>query len=156
MGRTPDSSDLSDELRQLLDEAIALRDQGNPDQSLELLEQQAASGVRSPWLAGNIARCLVNLDRKPEALEIWQALAQSLDAGVAEQAKEMATRIEPELIARQKKSALLWQEHVQASSDLSDELRQTLEQDRAGRGNPDQSLELLEQQAASGGSPGCR
>ena len=92
------SGKLSDELRQVLEQAIGLRDQGNPDAALALLEQQASNGVRNPWLADNLARCLVNLDHKADALTIWQALASSSDVGVAEQAAGMAAQVESGLV----------------------------------------------------------
>ncbi len=83
------SAELSEELQQQLDQAIDLRKQGEGEASLALLEHLAEEGIRSPWLADNQARVLVNLRRKPEALEIWSALGRSPHASVAEQAKAM-------------------------------------------------------------------
>ena len=87
------SAELSEELRQQLDQAIDLRTQGEGETSLALLEHLAEEGIRSPWLADNQARVLVNLQRKPEALEIWAALGRSPHASVAEQAQAMDQQV---------------------------------------------------------------
>ena len=87
------SAELTAELHQQLEQAIELREQGEGEASLLLLEHLAEQGVRSPWLADNQARVLVNLQRRQEALEIWAALGQSVHAAIAEQAQAMEQQL---------------------------------------------------------------
>ena len=87
------SAELTEELRQQLNQAIDLRNQGEGEASLALLEHLAGEGIRSPWLADNQARVLVNLQRKTEALEIWAALGRSPHSSVSEQAQAMGQQV---------------------------------------------------------------
>ena len=155
------SGELSDELRQVLEQAIALRDQGNPDAALNLLEQQAAVGVRNPWLADNLARCLVNLNRKAEALTIWQALATSADVGIAEQAADMAAQVERGLVGDliDKLQAIVSSggeslQHEQLTAETSFDALTTPVLEEAIRlreaGQPSYSLEVLRCAEAAG------
>jgi len=91
------SGDLSESLREILEQAITLRGQGDNEKSLALLEKTSGTGERNPWLADNLARCMVNLNRKEEATTIWRSLATSLDRGVAESSLTMVAQMESEL-----------------------------------------------------------
>ena len=73
----------------LLEQAIALRENGELQASLELLDQAKADGLQSPWIEDNRARALVRLERRAEALAIWEALAEGDDEGMRGMAAEM-------------------------------------------------------------------
>ena len=66
-------------LREVLEEAIRLRDDGRPDLSLALLDQAEAEGHRDGWLTDNRARALVQLQRHEEAKRLWRDLKSSED-----------------------------------------------------------------------------
>ena len=66
-------------LREVLEEAIRLRDDGRPDLSLALLDQAEAEGHRDGWLTDNRARALVQLQRHEEAKRLWRNLKSSED-----------------------------------------------------------------------------
>ena len=74
----------------VLKEAIQLRESGDAQASLDVLEQSLADGLKSPWIEDNRARALVMLERRAEALAIWERLAAGEDEGVREMAAEMA------------------------------------------------------------------
>lgn len=76
----------------VLKEAIQLRESGDAQASLEVLEQAVAKGLSSPWIEDNRARALVMLERRAEALAIWERLAEGEDEGVRGMAAEMASR----------------------------------------------------------------
>jgi hypothetical protein len=76
----------------VLKEAIQLRESGDAQASLEVLEQALAQGLSSPWIEDNRARALVMLERRAEALAIWERLAEGEDEGVRGMAAEMASR----------------------------------------------------------------
>jgi hypothetical protein len=80
----------------VLDAAIALRESGQVEASLAILDRCSAEGHRSPWLAGNRARALLLLDRRDEALAIWQALAHSAHEAVSSSAQAILERLEAE------------------------------------------------------------
>ena len=89
-------SELAPELKVLLDEAIALRESGQVEASLAMLDRCSSEGNRSPWLAGNRARALLALGRIDEALAIWHALVGSSHKAVSGSAKAMLERLEAE------------------------------------------------------------
>ena len=66
-------------LREVLEEAIRLRDDGRPELSLALLDQAEAEGHRDGWLTDNRARALVQLQRHEEAKRLWTDLENSED-----------------------------------------------------------------------------
>ena len=66
-------------LREVLEEAIRLREDGRPDLSLALLDQAEAEGHRDGWLTDNRARALVQLQRHEEAKRLWRDLKSSED-----------------------------------------------------------------------------
>jgi len=148
------SAELTAELQQQLEQAIELREQGEAEASLLLLEHLAAQGVRSPWLADNQARVLVNLQRRAEALEIWAALGQSAHAAVAEQAQAMEQQLRQASIQQLLEEARrisagagqpisrLDGVDAQTLEDLEHPLLEVAIQLRDG-GHPEASLELL-------------
>lgn len=66
-------------LREVLEEAIRLRDDGRPELSLALLDQAQAEGHQDGWLTDNRARALVQLQRHEEAKRLWTDLKSSED-----------------------------------------------------------------------------
>ncbi|MFL0790975.1 MAG: hypothetical protein AB8E87_12235, partial [Prochlorococcus sp.] len=80
------------DLSELLKQAIALRNDGEPQASLNLLETAFAKGISNSWLDDNRARALVDLNRRFEAYAIWKQLAISDDASISEMAQKMADR----------------------------------------------------------------
>ena len=78
------------ELTLLLEEAIALRENGDPQASLNLLDATAEKGFNSPWLDDNRARAFVDLNQYLQAHSLWRQLASSDDEAIAEVAKGMA------------------------------------------------------------------
>ena len=66
-------------LREVLEEAIRLREDGRPDLSLAWLDQAEAEGHRDGWLTDNRARALVQLQRHGEAKRLWRDLESSED-----------------------------------------------------------------------------
>ena len=87
------SGELTGELLEILEKAIDLRNHGHNEESWTLLNQYSVSGTRNPWLADNMARCLVNLGRKEEAISIWESLIRSKDSDVAEEALKSVTEL---------------------------------------------------------------
>lgn len=90
---------LEDAEQAVLQEAIATRDSGHASLSLALVEAALELGFPSPWLQDNRARALVNLGRRQEAAQLWTALEQSGDAGLAAMAGPLAREQESLLIA---------------------------------------------------------
>jgi tetratricopeptide (TPR) repeat protein len=92
----------------LLKEVIACREAGHPELSLQMIKKGRELGVGSPWLRDNEARALVNLNRRAEALSIWQ----ELQAGPIEALASSSTK----LVEKQK--LVLFQETVLEEADL--------------------------------------
>ena len=148
------SAELTADLQQQLEQAIQLREHGEAEASLLLLEHLAEQGVRSPWLADNQARVLVNLQRRAEAMEIWDALGQSADVAVAEQAQAMEQQLRQasiqQLLEHARRIAAgagqpisrLEGVDAQTLEDLEHPLLEVAIQLRNG-GHPQASLELL-------------
>lgn len=84
--------------RACLEEAILLREEGNPRLSLELITAAQELGLASPWLSDNQARALVALDRRQEAFSIWQALSTAADEACAAMAADMVTLLRNSLL----------------------------------------------------------
>jgi hypothetical protein len=76
-------------MEKVLLEIIDAREHGFPTLSLDLASETLEQGWRNPWLLDNKARALVNLDRKVEALAIWQSLLDQNDPDVSASAAEM-------------------------------------------------------------------
>ena len=66
-------------LREILEEAIRLREHGRPELSLALLDQAEEEGHQDGWLTDNRARALVQMQRYEEAKRLWTDLASSED-----------------------------------------------------------------------------
>jgi tetratricopeptide (TPR) repeat protein len=92
----------------LLKDVIASREAGHPELSLQMIKKGRELGVGSPWLRDNEARALVNLNRRAEALSIWQ----ELQAGPIEALASSSTK----LVEKQK--LVLFQETVLEEADL--------------------------------------
>ncbi len=120
------------DLSELLEQAIALRKDGDPQASLNLLEATAAEGISNPWLDDNRARALVDLNCRLEAHAIWKQLASSDDGSIAEMAQGMAD------LQHQR----LRQQLQPAADDLAADYGLTLQHING----EDSSLEELEQQ----------
>ena len=148
------SAELTEELQQQLEQAISLRNQGEGEASLALLEHLAGEGIRSPWLADNQARVLVNLQRNPEALEIWSALGRSPHASVAEQAQAMDQQVRQatiqQLLEQATQIAARANHSIESLVDLDAQTLEELELpllkeaiQLRDNGQPSESLELL-------------
>ena len=71
------SADASaDPLTAVLKQSIALRDVGEPELSLQLLDFACQRGLKNGWLHDNRARAQLALGRLDEALAIWVDLSQ--------------------------------------------------------------------------------
>ncbi|MFM7675862.1 MAG: hypothetical protein ACKO5F_09825 [Synechococcus sp.] len=97
--RLRDAGQSPEELeRACLEEAILLREEGNPRLSLELITAAQELGFASPWLSDNRARALVALDRRQEAFAIWHALNTAADKACAAMAADMVTLLRNSLL----------------------------------------------------------
>jgi hypothetical protein len=89
----------ADELLQAcLGEAIALREAGQAQLSLELLQAAEQAGLNSPWLLDNQARALVELEQRQAAYELWSRLLEHSDRTAAELAQSMVELQETNLL----------------------------------------------------------
>ena len=77
-----------DPVRDALEEAIALRELGNPQLSLAMLQRMHEVGLQSPWIQDNVARAWVDLGEQQRAIALWQELLQHNDRALAEQAAD--------------------------------------------------------------------
>ena len=75
-------------LREVLEEAIRLRESGRPELSLALLDQAEEEGHRDGWLTDNRARALVQLQRFEEAKQLWTGLHTSEDSHLCSVAQQ--------------------------------------------------------------------
>ena len=112
-------SALSPELKAELDAAIALRESGQVEASLAMLDRCSAEGNRSPWLAGNRARALLLLDQRDEAQAIWQALLGSAHEAVTSSAQAMLELLEAERLKQLRDE---WLQLAQAEAETLPEL----------------------------------
>ena len=91
-----------DPLTALLNQSIALRESGDAQLSLQLLDRAWQGGVRRGWLQDNRARALVALGRSDEALAIWADLSsEAVDATLQVFARTALNQLSwpPELLA---------------------------------------------------------
>ena len=112
-------SALAPELKAVLDAAIALRESGQVEASLAMLDRCSAEGSRSPWLAGNRARALLLLDQRDEAQAIWQALLGSAHEAVSSSAQAMLELLEAERLKQLRDE---WLQLAQAEAETLPEL----------------------------------
>ena len=112
-------SALAPELKAVLDAAIALRESGQVEASLAMLDRCSAEGNRSPWLAGNRARALLLLDQRDEAQAIWQALLGSAHEAVTSSAQAMLELLEAERLKQLRDE---WLQLAQAEAETLPEL----------------------------------
>ena len=61
----------------LIKRGINLRNEGNYEESLRILNLAIESGFNSDQIEDNVARTLVKLNRIPEALSLWEKLVDS-------------------------------------------------------------------------------
>ena len=76
-------------LQACLEEAIALREAGQAQLSLELLQAAEQAGLNSPWLIDNQARALVEMEQRQAACGLWQRLLEHSDSTAANNARAM-------------------------------------------------------------------
>jgi predicted Zn-dependent protease len=81
-----------------LEEAIALREQGQAALSLALLQQLLSFGQQSPWIHDNIARAMLQLGQPSPAVELWRELQGDSDREVARAAAEMLQQVQQRLL----------------------------------------------------------
>jgi hypothetical protein len=98
----------------VLEEVIAIRDEGDASLSLAVIANACNQGLESPWLRDNEARALVNLGHRSEALAIWEDLAAADDQLLAALAREMCER----------QHSMLERERLQQQHNRLDALRQ--------------------------------
>jgi len=82
----------TDQQLQALKEVIRLREEGQLEASLELINAALAAGETDPWWLDNKARVLVELNNHVEALLLWEQLSAAAhgDAWLGQVAQEMA------------------------------------------------------------------
>lgn len=85
-------------LQACLEEAIALREAGRSQLSLELLQAAEQAGLSSPWLIDNQARALVELEQRQSACALWERLIEHSDTAAAENARTMMELQESSLL----------------------------------------------------------
>ena len=76
----------------LLKRAINFRDEGEYDQSLDLLNIATKADFKSDLIDDNRARALIKLRRIPEALSIWENLADSDVQSVKESSRKLVKK----------------------------------------------------------------
>ena len=81
-------------LKELLDQAIGLREAGQPEASLKLLNHVAGIGLHNGWLEDNRARALLALNRTDEAQTIWKELLSDPDPALKQASEEMLEQLE--------------------------------------------------------------
>ena len=76
-------------LMDVLREVIALRQAGDVQASLALVDHSLAEGMSSNYLLDNRARALAQLNRENEAIQIWEVLSECGDLELQEKAKRL-------------------------------------------------------------------
>ena len=76
-------------LMDVLREVIALRQAGDVQASLALVDRSLAEGMSSNYLLDNRARALAQLNRENEAIQIWEVLSECGDLELQEKAKRL-------------------------------------------------------------------
>lgn len=76
-------------LMDVLREVIALRQAGDVQASLALVDHSLAEGMSSNYLLDNRARALAQLNRENEAIQIWEFLSECGDLELQEKSKRL-------------------------------------------------------------------
>ena len=76
-------------LMDVLREVIALRQAGDVQASLALVDRSLAEGMSSNYLLDNRARALAQLNRENEAIQIWEVLSECGDLELQETSKRL-------------------------------------------------------------------
>ena len=76
-------------LMDVLREVIALRQAGDVQASLALVDRSLAAGMSSNYLLDNRARALAQLNRENEAIQIWEFLSECGDLELQEKSKRL-------------------------------------------------------------------
>jgi hypothetical protein len=74
----------------VLREVIALRQAGDVQASLALVDRSLAEGMSSNYLLDNRARALAQLNRENEAIQIWEVLSECGDLELQEKSKAIS------------------------------------------------------------------
>lgn len=130
-----------------LEEAIALREAGQAQLSLALLDQSEALGLQSGWLHDNRARALVELGERQQAAAIWATLQQANDAALRDTAAAMQAEQERCLVEACEEASRRWGWWLRHLREEEPALEQRLLLELiASReaGQPQLSLELAE------------
>lgn len=138
----------TDQQLQALKEVIRLREEGQLEASLELIDAALTAGETDPWWLDNKARVLVELNNHVEALLLWEQLSAAAhgDVWLGQVAQEMAalqgqTLLAPLLSLCEQNG---WQPQYLGTDDQP-LLRQLLQELSASRelGEPELSLALV-------------
>ena len=73
----------------LIRQVIALRQSGDVQGSLDLIDRSFADGISSNYLLDNRARALSQLNCEREAIQIWEALSKCVDLELQEKSKRL-------------------------------------------------------------------
>ena len=84
------TSDRDPRLMDLIRQVIALRQSGDVQGSLDLIDRSFAEGISSNYLLDNRARALSQLNCEREAIQIWEALSKCGDLELQEKAKRLS------------------------------------------------------------------
>jgi tetratricopeptide (TPR) repeat protein len=93
----------------VLREVIALRQAGDVQASLALVDRSLAEGMSSNYLLDNRARALAQLNRENEAIQIWEFLSECGDLELQEKSKRLVK------LARQQQCRFVLQHSVYLS-----------------------------------------
>jgi tetratricopeptide (TPR) repeat protein len=83
------TSDRDPHLMDLIRQVIALRQSGDVQGSLDLIDRSFAEGISSNYLLDNRARALSQLNCEREAIQIWEALSKCGDLELQEKSKRL-------------------------------------------------------------------
>ena len=112
----------------VLREVIALRQAGDVQASLALVDRSLAEGMSSNYLLDNRARALAQLNRENEAIHIWEVLSECGDLELQEKSKRLVK------LARQQQCRFVLQRSVHLSQS----------------GHAQEALAILDQAQAEG------
>ena len=98
-GSVTTETPITDQQLHALEEAIRLREEGQLEASLELIDAALAAGETDPWWLDNKARVLVELNNLCEALSIWENIVVTADEYIGQVASEMLAVHGPKLLA---------------------------------------------------------
>ena len=115
-------------LMDVLREVIALRQAGDVQASLALVDRSLAEGMSSNYLLDNRARALAQLNRENEAIQIWEVLSECGDLELQEKSKRLVK------LARQQQCRFVLQRSVHLSQS----------------GHAQEALAILDQAQAEG------